>query len=99
MKNVTKKELLKVLKDELLVTLSFWEPMGIDQITMQLSECLLLKHPELTVEYLHQVLKELEDEKKIQCLLQDEKYQWKRIMAKRKPVLHRFLLKLKKKLW
>lgn len=99
MKSKSKKELLKILKDELLITLSFWEPMGIDQITIQLSEPLLLKHPELTIESLHQVLKKLEDEKKIQCFKQDDKYVWKRIMPRRRPALQRFFIKLKNKIW
>ena len=88
------RELMDLLKNELLITLSFWDPMGPDKIYLELNNTLLLQYPELTVESLYQVLKELEYDKKIVRIRQDGQDQWKRVMPKRPPRWKRLLKKI-----
>jgi hypothetical protein len=72
------------LRHELLGVLSFMEPMGLEKIYLDLNADFLQNHPELTVEDLLLVLKELEKQKQVTRTQHGDHSTWLRVFPKRK---------------
>lgn len=69
------------LKDQLLMTLSFFEPMTMEFIYLDLDQNFLLENPDMTVENLHEVLSLLVKEKKVKKLKNPDR--WIRVHPKK----------------
>jgi len=77
------------LSNELLKTLSYFEPMSIEYIYLDLSKEFTLLNPELNVEDLLKCLTQLEKEKKIKSFRKEKQKYWQRVYPK-KSLWHRF---------
>lgn len=87
--------LTHLLREELLATLSFWDPMELDQIYLELNQTFVIQNPQITADNLIQELKKLEKDKKVTLIKIDQKYLWKKVFPKRtsrlQKILKRFL--------
>lgn len=73
-----------LLKHELLVTLSFFEPMNMEKLFIDISEEFSLTHNNLQVKHLKEVLTELEEQKLIRSSIHNEEMYWIKIYPKRR---------------
>jgi hypothetical protein len=71
------------LKVQLLMTLSYYEPMSQEFIYLDLDQSFLLANPELTVEDLKDALSELEKENKIKKISDKNASKWIRLFPKK----------------
>ncbi|MDP7320996.1 MAG: hypothetical protein QF441_10330 [Bacteriovoracaceae bacterium] len=71
------------LKDELLKTLSFFEPMGLDMIFLDLDKDFLMLNKDLTYEDLLKELSQLEKEKYITTIKEKDHKKWIKVYPKK----------------
>jgi len=69
----------EILKDQLLITLSYFEPMSLEYIYIDLDQDFALEHPELSIEDLKKTLNQLVKEKKIKQVSDHKNPKWIRI--------------------
>lgn len=72
-----------MLSDELLKCLSFYEPMNLEKIYLDLDQDFLMENPELTTNDLLQELQLLERAKKLKKTKRDGQFYWQRLYPKR----------------
>lgn len=82
---------MSILRDELLKTLSYFEPMSLELIYLDLSKEFTLLNNEVTVEDLLKELISLEKEKKIHSTIREKQKFWIRVYPRKKS----FWLRLK----
>ncbi|MBC75839.1 MAG: hypothetical protein CME64_07470 [Halobacteriovoraceae bacterium] len=70
------------LRDEVLKTLSFFEPMSLEKIYLDFDQEFLVSRPDFVVEDLVVILKELGKEKLIKQTFNDGQKQWVRVYPK-----------------
>jgi len=83
---------LSLLENELLKTLSFFEPMSLDLIYLDLDRSFVEENPNLTIDDLELSLKSLINQKKVKKIKIDKSNLYIRNYPK-KSLLHRFLKK------
>ncbi len=71
------------LKNEILKTLSFMEPMSLEHILLDLDQAFTLNNPKFCYEDLLNTLEHLRKSKKIKLLVQAEQQLWIKIFPKR----------------
>ncbi|WP_127715868.1 hypothetical protein [Halobacteriovorax sp. HLS] len=82
------------LREKLLETLSFLEPMSLEKIYLDLDNDFLMKNKSLTSEDLENELKALVSSKKVKLIKEDNASLWIKIFP-RKPLITRLLEYLK----
>lgn len=73
----------KELEEIVLKNLSFYEPMGIDKLILDISDEDLDKYPDFNLEKLEEILKTLKKKKLVKLVTKKPDRQWIRISKKR----------------
>ncbi len=73
----------KVLEDEVLKTLSFFEPMSLEKIYLDFNEGFLLSRPDFVVEDLGQILANLKKRKLVKEINESSHKEWLKIYPKK----------------
>ncbi len=79
---MNKENLDEIIQDELLRTLSFFEPMTLEFIYLDLDDSFLENYPNIHIQNLSDNLKVLEEKKLIKTQLKDEQKYWIKIYQK-----------------
>ena len=85
---------MDLLKQELLKTISLFEPMSLEKIYLDLDKDFLLVNHHYSMEDLLNCLLELSKEKKIRTLKSEDQNEWIKIFPKRKNILLRLLKRI-----
>ena len=71
------------LKHEILLTLSFFEPMTLEKIFLEIDRDYVIANPELKTEDLIKTLKKLERSKKVKKIMKNQEHTWTKNYPKR----------------
>lgn len=71
------------LENELLQTLSYFEPMSIEYIYIDISKEFTISHPEITIDDLLQSLNDLEKKKLIRSFRNEKQKYWQKVYPKK----------------
>lgn len=74
---------ISLLQDQLLMTLSYFEPMTMEFIYLDMDQDFLMAHPEFTMDDLQECLKLLAKQKKIKTIKTDNTTRWVRIYPRK----------------
>ena len=74
---------LDTFKDEVLKTLSFIDPLGLDQILLDLDRNFAHDNPDITYQDLLDTLQQLQRLKKVKLVLKDKQQLWVKVFPKR----------------
>lgn len=75
----------KLYQEEVLRTLSYFEPMDLEKIFLDFDREFLLSHPDFVVEDLARILMELKNKRLVKEVGGEEQKQWMRIFPEKKP--------------
>ncbi len=75
---------MSAIEIHLLETLSFFDPMSLEQIILDFDESILINFPDFTKNELAMLLQDLESKKQVEVTIIDKEKQWIKSYKKRK---------------